>query len=131
MKSITWLLFVATLTVLLALSFSGQSAKSVATYQSIVLPVRSTYSTLTTAAVTSTSAVIVNRNPSRNYIIAQNKGTATIYCKIEGTAPTATTADIEIASGGNWEPDVIPVDALACIAASGNHWIAVVEGEPY
>jgi hypothetical protein len=130
MQKLANLLFASTVAALLALSFTSDRASSVAAFNSIQLPVRSAYSTLVTVTITDTSASLTSRNPSRNYALIQNKGSATIYCKIEGTAPTATTSDIEIAPGGNWEPNVIPVDAIACIAASGNNWTAFVEGTP-
>ena len=122
--------FGAIIAVLLALSTIDSRAGS-APFTQINLPVRSQY-TATTDTVTSVSSVILSQNALRNYLLIQNKAAAsTIYCKAEGTAPTATTADVEIIAGGNWEPPVIPIDAVACVAASGNNWVVTVEGAMY
>ena len=107
-----------------------QEAQSQAVYE-YVQQTRGTYQALVTTTVTSTASQLVGIDKGRNSALIQNKGSQTIYCKVGTAAPTATTSDIEIVAGGNWEILPVPVGAISCIAASGNNWTAFVSSVPY
>lgn len=77
-----------------------------------------------TATTVSTS--VAAAEPSRGYLLIQNKGAVNVYLKF-GSAHSGTEG-ILIVPGGNWEPPQVPTDAIYLKSASSTAVVQILEG---
>lgn len=98
----------------LVLGSAAYSAQTLLTVQSDV------------SVTTATAAARVAENFNRNYLLVQNKGSAAVILKFGSQIGTAE--GISIAAGGNYEPFVIPTDAIYLRASSGTNTVSITEG---
>lgn len=81
---------------------------------------------LTEGIATVTSTQAVPGNGHRTYFIFQNKGTDSIFLKVDSVH--IGTEGIEISAGGNYEPFVAPTNSIFIKAASGSQTFSIIEG---
>lgn len=81
---------------------------------------------LTTHTATTTSTEAVPRNTNRRYLLIQNNGGVTIYVRF-GSAHSGSEG-VWIAAGGNFEPNVVPVDAVYVRSATSTALVSIYEG---
>jgi hypothetical protein len=83
----------------------------------------------TQKTVTSTSAQLMAAAAARNYLLIQNKdASGSIYLNFGAGAATVANG-VLVGPGGNYEPSVIPTDAIQAIGSiASNANIVVVEG---
>lgn len=78
--------------------------------------------------LSTSSALVLAANPGRNYLIIQNNDPAiNMYLKFD-SAHTGAQKYILIPAGGNYEPYVVPIDAIYMEAASGSPVVTIISG---
>lgn len=82
--------------------------------------------THTEESVDGTTGLHLAANPTRNYLLLQNKGSASVYVKF-GSAHSGTEG-IELAAGQSYEPIKAPADAIYMKSASGTQTVLTAEG---
>lgn len=73
------------------------------------------------------SSLVVSALSNRKCLLIVNKGSATVY--ITFASGGGATDGVPIPAGGNWEPTVVPFNAIYARAASGTQTVLVVEGQ--
>lgn len=81
----------------------------------------------TDVTVTTVSTKRVNLNGNRRCLIIVNKGTDSIFVKPDSAH--SGTEGVLIPAGGNWEPFVVPINALWIKANSGSQTVTIGVGE--
>jgi len=71
------------------------------------------------------SAQALSENSNRNYLVIQNNSGATVFVNFNAKA---NDAHIKIIPGGNYEPEVVPLDSVHLIASVADSSVAIVEG---
>lgn len=79
-----------------------------------------------TATTTSTQVMAANQN--RIYLLIQNKGAVGVIVKAGATIQTAHEG-VLIPSGGNYEPEVAPTNAIWIESASSTSAVTIVQGQ--
>jgi hypothetical protein len=79
-----------------------------------------------TITVTTTGAQVLPALNGRKYLIVINKGTDTIYFKLD-SAPGAGQG-VPILPGGNYEPFAVPSNAIFLKANSGTQSVEIIQG---
>jgi len=81
--------------------------------------------TMTDVTVTTVSALKLAADQNRRYLRIQHKsaGGPSLYIKL-GSAHSATEG-IELRDGEEWEPHLVPVEAIYMVAASGSHAVNI------
>ncbi len=78
---------------------------------------------------TQTSTRLRLPNPNRKCLLIQNKGSTAVYVKATA-AQTTSQEGISISSTGNWEPYIVPTNALYFqTGGSSTSTITILEGE--
>ncbi len=83
--------------------------------------------TMTEGTATTTSTLAISTNVNRRYLLIQNKGSHSIYVKIQ-SAHEVGEEGVVIVAGGNWEPTVVPVDSIFLQSASATSDFTIVQG---
>ena len=73
-----------------------------------------------------TSALALAENQSRKYLLIQNKGSQDVYLKFVGAS--SSTEGVKIIAGGNYEPILVPINAIYLKSASGTQTVTIIEG---
>lgn len=79
-------------------------------------------------SVTTSSTLILAANLNRNYLLIQNRGSASIYVKF-GSAHSGGEVFVEIAAGGFYEPTRVSGEAVYMKSASGTQSVTVLAGD--
>lgn len=78
--------------------------------------------------LSTTSTQVLPINTARNYLLIQNNdANINIYVKFV-SAHTGSQIFILIPAGGNYEPEVVPIDAIFLKSASGAPVATVISG---
>lgn len=76
------------------------------------------------ATVTTTSAMVVDKDPFREYLLIQNNGASNVLVKMDSAH--SASEGIVIVPGGNYEPFVAPTNAIYLKAASGSNAVEIL-----
>lgn len=79
-----------------------------------------------TVSVNSTGVKAANIKIGRVYLLIVNKGSSTIYIKIDGIP--SSSQGIPVPAGGNFEPQYPPYNEIWIKTSSGTQDVEVVEG---
>lgn len=74
----------------------------------------------------SSSKPVLNQNDLRNYLVIQNNGATDVFINFGNKA---TTGNIRIIAGGNYEPLIAPTNSIYLVSNTGQtNLCAIVEG---
>ena len=82
--------------------------------------------TVTDTTVSTTSVEAIAANTSRRYLLIQNThATNDLFINFGGAA---TTSDIQVAAGGNYEALIAPTESVNLIASAAGTTVVITEG---
>lgn len=82
----------------------------------------------TSVSVTTTSAQVAAADPERNYVLIQNKGSASILVRFGAAVSTAGTEAVEISAGGSYEGSKGIRDSIHMKSSAGTQTVVLVLG---